>query len=147
MKRIIILFSLCLTSFLAFTVAAQEKYVTEKTVEAATAVQCGSGLHAVRCSRTDLCCKNETGGGCNKDGYAYCNRGIASEKLSTTATNKIVIKGANEVNPLKLLSNPQGYIGSCGGCASNPTYCCPSTARPVCESSGSCYCWADPHCK
>lgn len=71
----------------------------------------------------------------------------ASGKPASTVADKVVIKGAKDVNPLKVLAKPQGYVGSCGGCASNPTYCCPSTARPVCESNGSCYCWADPHCQ
>ena len=103
MKKIAILFSLGIVSFLAIPVVAQEKSLTKKPV--------------------------------------------ATEKPAATAANKVVIKGAKEVNPLKVLTNPQGYIGSCGGCASNPTYCCPSSARPVCESSGNCYCWSDPHCQ
>jgi len=69
-----------------------------------------------------------------------------ADTAATTAI-KVPTKATKEVSPAKVLKNPQSYIGSCGGCASNPQFCCPANARPVCGDGGSCYCWEDTACR
>lgn len=85
--------------------------------------------------------------GCAQQSPATSKSTSAEVKKIESANGKIARKEANEVDVLKLLAKSTSYIGSCGGCASNPNYCCPSWGRPVCEGDGSCYCWADTACR
>ena len=45
---------------------------------------------------------------------------VAASDRPATTTGKLASEESKQLNPLKLLTNPQSYIGSCGGCASNP---------------------------
>lgn len=121
-------------------------------------ITCSAGTHSIDCRSGETCycrcessgqpaCSCHPGSGLTEQKTVTEKPAASASKKSATATDKMVVKEANEVDVLKVLAKPQGYVGSCGGCASNPTYCCPSNARPVCESSGACSCWNDPHCQ
>jgi hypothetical protein len=57
-----------------------------------------------------------------------------------------VMKKTDEANPIQILKAKTSSIGTCGGCLSNPQFCCSAGYRPVCDGS-SCYCWADSACQ
>lgn len=44
-------------------------------------------------------------------------------------------------------SEAEKSIGPCGGCVSNPQFCCRQGSRPVCEFPNLCVCWKDPQCR
>jgi hypothetical protein len=44
-------------------------------------------------------------------------------------------------------SEAEKSTGPCGGCVSNPQFCCPQGSRPVCEFPNPCVCWKDPQCR
>ena len=75
----------------------------------------------------------------------FAQIGFADENISETTLSRAKLEADGK---MEVFANFERKLGSCGGCVSNPAFCCSdSEGRPVCEDDGLCYCRLDRACQ